>query len=89
MSHYLFGENPRAKTVVPSVTKAFISEISDKKDHEVDLNISVADMETDEATDKDINEDGSKSNVDTDQEEYVVKKERDGTLRPFNLRRTD
>ena len=38
--------------VVSSVTKASMSEINDKKDHEVALDMLVADMEIDEAIDE-------------------------------------
>ena len=71
-------------SVVSSVTKASMSEISNTKDHEVAVDMSVADMEIDEAIDKNMIKESSESNNDTDQEEYVMKKERDVYPRPFS-----
>ena len=59
-------------------------EISNKKDHEVAVDMSVADMEIDEAIDENMIKECSESNNDTDQEEYVMKKERNVYPRPFN-----
>ena len=70
--------------VVSSVTKASMSEISNKKDREVAVDMSVADIEIDEAIDENMIEESSESNNDTDQEEYVMTKERDVYPRPFN-----
>ena len=70
--------------VVSSVTKASMSEISNKKDHEVAVDMSVADMEIDEAIDENMIKESSESNNDTEQEEYVMKKESDVYPRPFN-----